>query len=141
MSQQLPGRRIDAFFYGLFMDASLLRQRGVDPVDARRAYVADFALRIGQRATFVPSPGAKAFGMLMALTHAELDALYDAPGLEHYRPKAVAAQTLDGPLVPALCYNLREAPGPSEANAEYAGRLRAVLGSLGFPRQYIESVR
>ena len=36
MSQQLP-RRIDAFFYGLFMDEAVLRQSGVTPVDARRA--------------------------------------------------------------------------------------------------------
>jgi hypothetical protein len=79
--------------------------------------------------------------MLIALTHAELDVLYNAPGLEQYRPEAVVAQTLGGPLVPALCYNLRDAPGPGEANVEYAGRLRAVLSSLGFPHEYIESVQ
>jgi hypothetical protein len=141
MSQQLPGRRIDAFFYGLFMDESILRQSGVAPVNARQAYVSDFALRIGQRATLVPSAGAKAFGMLVALTHAELDVLYNAPGLEQYRPEAIVAQTLDGSFVPALCYNLREAPGPGEGNAEYAGRLRGVLSALGFPREYIESIQ
>ena len=140
MSQQLP-RRIDAFFYGLFMDEAVLRQSGVAPVNARRAYVSDFALRIGRRATLLHSAGAKSFGMLVALTHAELDALYNAPGLEQYRPEAIVAQTLDGSLVPALCYNLREAPAPNESNAEYAERLRGVLSALGFPREYIESVR
>jgi hypothetical protein len=139
MPQQLP-RRIDAFFYGLFMDEAVLRQSGVAPVNARRAYVSDFALRIGQRATLVPSAGARTFGMLMALTHAELDALYNAPGLEQYRPEAIVAQVLDGPLVTALCYNLREVPGPGQDNAEYAGRLRGVLNALGFPREYIDSV-
>ncbi len=141
MSQQLPGRRIDAFFYGLFMDESILRQSGVTPVNPRRAYVSDFALRVGQRATLVPAVGAKAFGMLVALTHADLEVLYTAPGLEHYRPEAVVAQALEGSSVPALCYNLREAPGPGERNAEYAKRLRGVLGALGFPREYIESVQ
>jgi hypothetical protein len=136
-----PARRVDAFFYGLFMDEAFLRQSGVTPVNPRRAHVADFALRIGQRATLVPSAGAKAFGMLMALTHTDLDLLYNAPGLEQYRPEAVVAQTLGGSSIPALCYNLREAPGPGEGNAEYAERLRSVLGALGFPHEYIESVR
>jgi hypothetical protein len=140
VSQDLPGRRIDAFFYGLFMDESILRQSGVTPVNSRRAYVSDFALRIGKRSTLVPVAGSKAFGMLMALTHAELELLYNAPGLEHYRPEAVVANTLDGASVPALCYNLREAPGPGGGNAEYAQRLRGVLRALGFPSEYIESI-
>ena len=133
-------RRIDAFFYGLFMDESILRQSGVTPVNPRRAYVDDFALRIGQRATLVPHTGARAFGMLLALTHAGLQSLYSAPGLEHYRPEAVLAQQLEGPSVPALCYNLREAPHPDERNPDYARRLQGVLRNLGFPREYIESI-
>jgi hypothetical protein len=79
--------------------------------------------------------------MLASLRHAELDVLYNASGLEQYRPEAVVARTLEGSCVPALCYNLREAPGPGEANTEYAGRLRIILGALGFPCEYIESVR
>ncbi len=82
-------RHIDAFFYGLFMDESILRQSGVAPVNPRRAYVDNFALRIGQRATLVPQPGARAFGTLLALTHANLHGLYSAPGLEHYRAETV----------------------------------------------------
>ena len=132
-------RRIDAFFYGLFMDESTLRQSGVTPVNPRRAYVDDFALRIGQRATLVPHTGARAFGMLLALTHAGLQSLYSAPGLEHYRPEAVLAQQLKGPSILALCY-LREAPHPDERNPDYARRLQGVLRNLGFPREYVESI-
>jgi hypothetical protein len=133
-------RRIDGFFYGLYMDADLLRESKVEPVNPRRAYVDGFALRIGQRATLLPSAGARAYGMLMALTHAELERLYTAPGLEQYRPEAVLAQSLDGAPVPALCYNLREAPAPHERNPEYAARLQRVLAKLGFPPDYIASV-
>ncbi len=133
-------RRIDGFFYGLYMDADLLRESKVEPVNPRRAYVDDFALRIGQRATLLPSAGARAYGMLMALTHAELERLYTAPGLEQYRPEAVLAQPLDGAPVPALCYNLREAPAPHERNPDYAARLQRVLAKLGFPPAYIASV-
>ena len=133
-------RRIDAFFYGLFMDLDVLREAGVTPVNPRRAYVDDFALRIGQRATLLPSAGARAYGMLFAVTRSELDRLYSAPGLEHYRPEAVLAQCLEGTPAPALCYTLREAPTPDERNPEYAARLQRVLGKLDFPREYVASV-
>ena len=133
-------RQIDGFFYGLFMDAQVLRQAGTKPSNFRRAYVADFALRIGQRATLVPSSGARAYGMLIALTHAELERLYSAPGLEVYRPEAVVAHTSEGEAIPALCYNLVQAPEPHERNPEYAMRLQSVLEDLGFPVEYVESV-
>jgi len=134
-------RQIDSFFYGLFMDAQVLRQAGTKPSNFRRAYVTDFALRIGQRATLVPSPGARAYGMVAALTHAELERLYSAPGLEVYRPEAVVAHSYEGEAIPALCYNLVRAPEPDERNPEYAMRLRSVLENLGFPAEYVEAVR
>ena len=92
----MAGRRVDGFFYGLYMDLEILREAGVAPASPRRAYVDDFALRIGQRATLLPSAGVRAYGMLYAVTHAELDRLYTAPGLEHYRPEAVVAHPLGG---------------------------------------------
>ena len=137
----MGSRQIDGFFYGLFMDAQVLRQAGTKPSNFRRAYVAHFALRIGQRATLVRSPGARAYGMLISLTHEELDRLYSAPGLEAYRPEAVIAHPFEGEAVPALCYNLVQAPDPQERNPEYAKRLQSVLENLGFPAAYVESLR
>jgi len=137
----MTARRIDGFFYGLFMDASVLHEAGTNPSNFRRAYVADFQLRIGNRATLVPCPGVRAYGMVIALTHAELDRLYGAPGLETYRPEAVVARGDDGEAIPALCYNLVEAPKPHERNPEYAQRLKSVLESLGFPAEYVKSVQ
>jgi len=133
-------RQIDGFFYGLFMDARVLYQAGAKPSNLRRAHVADFALRIGKRATLVPSPGARAYGMVISLTHAELDRLYGAPDLETYRPEAVVAHTFEGEAIPALCYNLVQAPDQHERNPEYAVRLKSVLEGLGFPVEYVESV-
>ena len=136
----MSDRRIDAFFYGLFMDIDILREGGVAPINPRRAYVKDFALRIGQRATLVPSAGARAYGMIFALTHAELERLYTAPGLEQYRPEAVLAQPLEGTPAPALSFNLREAPRPHERNPEYAARLQRALSKLDFPQEYVATV-
>ena len=136
----MSNRRVDAFFYGLFMDHEILREAGVEPSNPRRAYVEGFELRIGQRATLVPSTGARAYGMLFGLSHSELDRLYAAPGLEQYRPEAVLAQLLEGTPTSALCYNLREAPQPHERNPEYAARLQLVLSRLAFPAEYVASL-
>jgi hypothetical protein len=133
-------RSIEAFFYGLFMDVDILREKQVTPVKPRPAYVDGFALRIGERATLIPSLGARAFGMLISLTHRELSQLYSSPGLEQYRPEAVVVRTLDGESAPALCYNLPDAPLPHERNPEYAARLQAVLRRLNFPPDYVASV-
>lgn len=136
----MTDRRIDGFFYGLFMDSAILRESQVVAVSPRRAYVDGYALCIGRRATLVPAVGARAYGMVFALTHDELEKLYSAPGLEEYRPEAILARSMEGETLPALCYNLREAPGADEVNTEYAARLRAVLGKLGFPPEYIASI-
>lgn len=136
----MSDRRIEVFFYGLFMDIELLRDRHVTPFHPRRAYVTDFALRIGQRATLVPAAGARAYGMLVAVSHLDLDRLYAAPGLDDYRPEAVLAHPLEGQPTPALCYNLRKAPRPDERNPEYATRLQDVLLTLEFPTEYVASV-
>ena len=137
----MSDRRVDGFFYGLFMDNAVLRDSGVTPAHARRAYVDGYALRIGRRATLIPAADARAYGMVLALTHDELDRLYTAPGLEAYRPEAVIAYALDGDCSwPALCYNLRVAPAPGESNNSYAAQLRDALTRLKFPADYIESV-
>jgi hypothetical protein len=133
-------RRVEAFFYGLFMDVDVLRGSDVVPSNPRRAYVDDFALRIGKRATLIPSPGHRAYGMLMALTHAELERLYAGPGLTEYRAEAVLARPLDGEFTAALCYNLREPPPSAERNADYASRLQRVLTRLDFPPEYIAAI-
>ena len=134
-------RRIDAFFYGLFMDTAILRAGGVaEPANPRRAFVDGFELHIGQRATLLPRAGSQAYGMLFALTHTELDLLYAAPGLEAYRAEAIVAQSFDGVVTPALCYNLRHPPAADERNSEYASRLQEILARLHFPEAYVASV-
>jgi hypothetical protein len=78
--------------------------------------------------------------MVIALTHSELEHLYNAPGLDQYRAEAVLARLLGGGSLPALCYNLRAAPGVGETNPEYALQLQRVLRNLNFPAEYVDSV-
>lgn len=126
-------RRIEVFFYGLFMDADLLRTKGAEPVKIRPACVPGFALRIGQRATLLRNPDARAYGILMELTHDEIEQLYSEASVRAYRPEAVLCELGDGSRVPALCFNLVVPPGPEEANSEYAAKLRGLVRRLGSP--------
>ncbi len=108
-----PSRRVDVFFYGLFMDADLLRSMGLDPKHSELASVAGFALRVGQRAALVPDASSRVHGVVMSLTLAELERLYAEPGVREYKPQAVLAELAGGGVTPALCYNLPAGPRPT----------------------------
>jgi len=109
-------------------------------VNIRPACVPGFALRIGQRATLLRVPDARAYGILMELTHSEIEQLYSEPSVQAYRLEAVLAELTDGSCVPALCFNLLVPPDPEEANSEYAAKLRDLASRLGLPSNYVESI-
>lgn len=134
-------RRIDVFFYGLFMDSDVLDAHGVQGANPRKAYVENFALTIGHRATLLADPNAVAYGIVYSVTHVEIDKLYTSAGLESYKPEAVIANVLNQREVPALCFNLITPPSPEEVNTKYADKLKTVLVRNGFPEAYISSVR
>lgn len=135
---------IDAFFYGLYMDEGVLASAGVMPrpgsSQGRKARLDGYVLRIGQRATLVTVPGATAWGMVFALTPADLAKLYGGPGLEIYRPEQVEVALENRAIIPARVYNLPQAPAPDERNPDYVAKLKAVLTKLGFPADYIASI-
>src|SRR5215470_16263576 len=91
---------VDVFFYGLFMDEGVLAASGVMPRHRRKARLDGFALRIGKRATLVPQAGGTTWGMVFTLTGVELDRLYGAPGLEHYRPAEVEVALENRAIIP-----------------------------------------
>jgi hypothetical protein len=134
-------RRIEVFFYGLFMDTDLLRTKGVNPANIRPASLPGFALRIGQRATLLQNPNSIAHGILMELTHTEVEQLYSEPSVRAYRPEAVLCELNDGTRIPALCFNLLEPPGVNEANPEYASKLRDLALRLGLPSDYVDTIQ
>jgi hypothetical protein len=134
-------RLLDVFFYGLFMDHQLLHGKGIRPTDIRLAAVPGFVLRIGARAALVPTPAGEVHGLLMKLSHADIEKLYAEPSVQAYRPEPVLAVVRDGATVAALCYNLPEPPSPDEHNAEYASKLRALGQRIGLPGDYVASLR
>lgn len=133
-------RRIEVFFYGLFMDDALLREKGMNPVNRRMATVENFCLVIRARATLVPCANGTVHGVLFSLTHGELDALYGEASVSVYRPEAVSARLLDESAVPALCFNLPVPPSADERNPQYAQKLREVAARIGLPPDYVSSI-
>jgi hypothetical protein len=137
----MDGRRVPVFFYGLFMDAEILRGKAVDPRAGRPARVENYALRLGQRALLVPEQGSRCYGMVFDLSHSELEKLYVGADLQAYRPEAVLVRFSDEQTAAALCYNLFALADSTAGNPDYAEKLRQTLERLGFPEDYIRSVK
>ncbi len=134
-------RLLDVFFYGLFMDQKLLSDKGVQASDLRLAVVSGFVLRIGARAALVPDSAGTVHGVVMKLSHFDLERLYSEPSLLAYRPEPVLATLQSGAIIAALCFNLPEAPSPDERNPEYAEKLRILARRVGLPDAYVASIR
>ena len=131
---------MDAFFYGLYMDDTVLRSAGVTPHAPRTARADGYALKIGQRATLVKAPGSIAWGMVYALAPDDLARLYGGPGLEVYRAEEIEITLENRAIIPVRVYNLPHAPAPDERNPEYAEKLKAAMMRLGFAAAYIASI-
>src|SRR5262245_5379816 len=113
-------RRADVFFYGLFMDAAVLRAKGVMPATSELAWLDGFTLRIGQRAVLVPEQRGRVYGLLMSVTLDDLQRLYSEPSLGSYKAQAVLIEVASGGVLAALCYNLPDPTSAGERNPEYA---------------------
>jgi hypothetical protein len=134
-------RKINVFFYGLFMDETLLQAKGIALPNLRVAYLLGFQLRIGTRATLIPAPSRRVFGLVASLAHNELERLYSEPSVQAYKPEAVLAYLTNGETIAALCYNLVEPLSSEEHNLDYASKLRALAERLDFPSDYVSSIQ
>ena len=132
---------VEVFFYGLFMDENLLREKGLDPRNRRLAELEGYALMIGARATLVRRTGSSAHGVVFTLTQAEIDQLYSDPSVSMYRSEQVFVRTTNGSVAPALCFNLPSPPDADERNPEYAAKLKALGTRIGLPRDYVDVIK
>jgi hypothetical protein len=131
----------DVFFYGLFMDRALLLTKGVRAINERKGKVEGYSLRIGKRATLVPTQDSVVYGIVMSLSQVDLDALYSDPSVSDYRSENATAQFSDGTTAPVLCFNLPIAPTAEEHNQDYADKLRALATKLELPSEYVETIK
>jgi hypothetical protein len=130
----------NVFFYGLFMDESLLASRGVHAREPTIGYVDGYGLRIGERATLLPESNSRAYGVLMKIASEDAAALYSEQSVADYVAEPVVV-TLPGAIkVSAVCYNL-----PAEklvgTNSEYAAALLSLATKLGLPDSYLRHIR
>jgi AIG2-like family len=133
-------RRVDVFFYGMFMDADILRGAGLSPASPEIAVLEGYELRIGNRAALVPKETTRVFGVVMSLTLREVAQLYAEESLTAYRPEPVLVALTSGQKTAALCYNLADPPSPGIGNREYAAKLREVARKVGLPPDYVASL-
>lgn len=127
---------MEVFFYGLFMDIDVLRSQGTHPKNPKLACLQDYVLRIGERASLLPSPGDEAFGLVMTMEESELKKLYSEASVADYIAEQVTLQLENNKELSAWCYNL-----PSNllkgTNESYAKSLYALGQSLNLPQHYL----
>ena len=131
---------VAVFFYGLFMDKSLLASRGISPSRATVGYVDGYGLRIGRRATLVPDETNRAYGVLMKIRAEDVRALYSEESVADYVSESVSVVLRDGTLESAVCYNLPESKLKG-TNSQYAKSLLTLAGKLGLPTDYLQQIR
>lgn len=130
---------MDVFFYGLFMDLGLLEKNGLSPSNPRMGYLANYALKIGNRASLLPSPGQQAYGLVVTVNGEALQQLYTEPSVADYLPEEVSITLATGDTMAACCYNL-PARLLTGTNPAYAGKLLALATQLGFPKDYLATL-
>lgn len=136
----MTAESVAVFFYGLFMDASLLASKGVNPSRVGVGYIDGYGLRIGRRATLVPEAGKRAYGVLMTIRMEDLNALYSHESVVDYIPETVSVALPDGSYETAVCYTLP--PGELQGtNPEYARALLELAGRLALPDSYLREIR
>ena len=128
------------FFYGLFMDRSLLIGKGLHPEVIGPAVLHDYRIHIGERATLLPSASSLAYGIVMELDDQEASALYSEPSVREYRQEMVQVELLEtGEAVEAYCYNLPRAL-VTGTNPVYAMELAKLVEALQFDAAYVEEI-
>ena len=132
---------IPVFFYGLFMDARLLQEKGFEPEVIGSAELRDFRILIGNKATLVVEVGSSSYGLVMRLPEDQASALYAAPGVADYLPEEVEVVLFEQEtVVKAWCYNLPPDKLGAGINKQYAEKLSRLVLDLGFPSTYAQEI-
>jgi hypothetical protein len=132
--------RVPTFFYGSYINPDVLREADLVPEQVEVACLRGYDIRIASLANLVPSEPNTVYGVLIDMSHEELDRLYaharDVLG-GVYLPRAVAVETRDGRTVPALCY-IADELAESPPDPAYVERILQPARAYGFPGWYLE---
>lgn len=136
----MSANEIAVFFYGLFMDESLLAAKGVHATDPIIGFVEGYRLRIGERATLVPESDSRAYGVSMTISSEDAASLYSEKSVADYVAEPVVVTSLEGVQVSAVCYILPTAKLVG-TNPGYAAALLTLATKLGLPDSYLREIR
>ena len=127
------------FFYGLFMDESLLETKGIKPVTVGTGFVDGYELRIGERATLIRVDSGRAYGVMMEIEAGEAAELYAEDSVADYVTESVMVKLMGGEKVEARCYNL-PLDKVTGTNKKYAVSLLELATQLGFLESYLGQI-
>lgn len=132
--------KTDAFFYGLYMDADLLRSLGIVASNARVARIDDFELDLRGAVKVLPKKGKSVWGVIFELSKPDLNKMYSGPKTKAYQPSQVRAVTTGGETLEVGCYNQPEDPG-ALFNSAYMAKLIPAMEKAGLPSEYVAKMR
>ena len=130
---------VKAFFYGSFIRKEVQAKGGFQPETIEVARLSGFDIHICPHAALSRSDEHSIYGILVDITHRQLDAMYAAPGVGVFLPQAVLVETGDGKLTPALCY-IPPSRDDKPADRAYLDSLIAAGREYGFPQWYLNKL-
>jgi hypothetical protein len=130
-------RQVKAFFYGSFIRKDVQLNAEFSPRSVEVARLDGFDIHISPHAALSRTEGCAVYGILVSITHRQLDTMYSAPGVGVFLPEAVVVVTRDGKFTPALCY-IPPVVGKDPADKDYLAKLVAAGREYGFPEWYLQ---
>jgi hypothetical protein len=127
------------FFYGGLINPDVMAQMGMVPTGKMIASLPGFELTISPLFNVEPKADAIVYGLLLRLTHVELEHVYGQLKLRYF-PQPVVAYDENGGLHPALCYVIPDLPS-AQADPDYVLRLLQPAIDHGFPDWYITRIK
>jgi GNAT superfamily N-acetyltransferase len=132
--------KVTTFFYGSYMNLSVLKEVDLVPDNVQVARLLGFDISIRPLANLIRSNQYSVYGILASASHRELDRLYsharDVLG-GIYLAHPVVAHGLHGELIPALCY-IAPSMEPRPASNAYIDRIVTPAKTFAFPSWYID---
>ncbi len=129
-------KRVAVFFYGSFMRPEVMAQAGFAPDTVRVAQLHGHDICLDPHANVFPSPMHSIFGIVVQISHAELDKMYGRQGVGSFLPEAVLVTLADGRSLPVMCY-MPPSRSNQPADQAYLTRLIEAAELRGLPRDYI----
>jgi len=134
-----PESRVPVFFYGSFMDAAVLRERGLAPGEGRKARAKGWQLTFAPAPTLTRSFCGVVWGMVYELERADVERLYAQPlhGVT-YRPQPIPVSA-GGREREATVY-VCDPQTAAEPDARAVDAVRAAAAAAGLAPGYVDSI-